>query len=491
MRAGSVYMEFGDGTSAWVPAADVQGALNDPDPNTRGKIVPKVRMKVDGPGGPIVREFPGNRVPFMWQDKGVVMREGDTTQGTPAARAFGNITAGSVGNTVRGAGLMAPALIPGLTVPRALLRLVTGVFTGTAGDMAGRAIEGQPFDPSGSLQYGAVTSAASAPFEAAATFLPRSAPGMMAESIRPTRSQQKAAERVAARQGGTPATPDYELLGRQALDEGVRPQHGRGGPNPKKGAAAQVQAKNESDMTAVQDIIDQAVAAGHQTFPSELARSQEVRDAIEQLRMQGAPKEDLAYARKWLSEFMRTRSVPGIPSRPTGLVNAQGEPIMTKKVPATQKPFDADRLNTEKKVWRDVSKPVLDARQRGEVAGNRQSVEAILHDALARAAKRKINNLPFTTADPLDPNAQIGVGDLHARVERRYPLEEALADYERRPKGTAMDQLYRMAHGRLLTPGTEGYLAQKFNDPRFANVANVMRLLGINVQSSFGGGGQW
>lgn len=86
MSAGKVWMNFDDGTSGWVPAGRVKEAQAD-----GGVIAPRVKMKVNLAGGPVVREFSGARVPLNWQERGEVMEPGDTTQNTPVGRAFANM----------------------------------------------------------------------------------------------------------------------------------------------------------------------------------------------------------------------------------------------------------------------------------------------------------------------------------------------------------------------------------------------------------------
>lgn len=450
-------MEFDDGTSGWVPAHNVSAARAD-----GGKIAPRVRMKVDLGNGPIVRDFHGARVPFNWQDKGEVMAPDDSTQNTPFLQAEGNALRSATAGTIRGAGQVAPAMIPGVGSGPAALRFIAGTGENALADMTARGVEGAPQNPAGSLAYGGFNALLNVPFEALSAMLPQHAPGMMSDAMRPPKVTQRKAQKVVGRQSGTPAAPDYERLGQQALGEGVRPTR-------KGEGAATLESKMQADNATVEDILDEASKKGWSVTAPQLARSPEVREVFRQIRMEGDPKESLAIAKRWLRNFMEARLASrGVPSRPTGVLNSRGQMTHTQATPAVSRKMSATGLNEEKVVWRRESSPVLKARDSGTPVGPQQSIEARLTDAVARAAKSRLDAIKLTRPDPENARRVIGVKESNARIERRKPLKEALEDFQTRPAPTRLEQLSRMLHGHLLSPETEGLLAQIIHDPRFA-----------------------
>jgi hypothetical protein len=459
MKAGKVFMMGPSGKPGWVDSKNVREYLKRPGYS----VVPRVKMRVDAPGGPIVREFAGSRVPFNWQENGEVVDGSDTSTGTTPAEGFSNIARGSVAGAVRAAGQMAPLMVPGVGAGPAVLRAMYAFGGGTGGDVAARAIEGSPQDLGGSASVGGMSALWGLPFEGASAMLPKHAPGMMAGVLRPTKTQQVAAENVAARQGGVAPQADYERLASQALGEGVRPQRGGEG-------AAELRRRMDSDNLSVEDMIDEAGQMGIRITAPQLVRSAEVRDVMTKMRMEGAPKEDLAYARGWLSEFQRHRSVPGVKSKPTGVLNSRGEMGMTKKQPATPNQMTPTKLNTEKRVWREESKPVLSARAKGNPVGPQQGIAARLSDAMSRAAKSRLDALPVSRPDPMGTGKAMGVRNLNERIERRIPLEDALQEYSRRVPQTKMETVARLFQGHLLPRGAESWMAQFLHDPRFTQM---------------------
>lgn len=122
-----------------------------------------VRMAVDMPSGPIVREFQRDNVPPMWSKKGRVLESGDATQNTPLGTAIGrNLTSATAG-ALQGAAQMAPMMVPGLGAGG---RLATLFGASGAADMAGDVIQGRKPDLGKSALVGGVSAAIQAPFEA-------------------------------------------------------------------------------------------------------------------------------------------------------------------------------------------------------------------------------------------------------------------------------------------------------------------------------------
>lgn len=462
MRPGKVWMDFDDGTSGWVPASRVREAQAD-----GGKIAARVKMKVDLPGGPIVREFDGNKVPFNWQEKGEVMGPDDTTQGTSFPQAVGSNVRSAIAGLPRIAGQSAAMMIPGVGMRAAALRALTTTGAAGAGDVLGRAIEGSPQDLGGSLGFGGMSAAWGLPFEAAAALLPKRAPGMMASSMKPSKSQQKAAQNVEARQSGQRAAPDYERLGKQALEEGVRPT--------REGIDAElIRTKNETDNAIAEGILPVADARGFEVTAPELVRSPEVRAVMRDLSKQTNRKEALKEANAFLRSFMRDRASRAVQPRPTGVLDAQGNMRMTKKVPAVPEKMRASGetgLNQQKRTWRKEAAPVMKARANNAVSGvgPQQSIQDRLSDALARAAKSRLDAITVRRPDPEDPTGtrHMGFKDFNERIERRIPLADALEDFQTRPNLTMGEGLMRLLRGHAPTQELEGLLAQKFFDPRF------------------------
>jgi hypothetical protein len=483
MRAGKVYMKFSDGVSKWVSTAGAAAAVKAGD----GEVVPRVRMKVDGQGGPIVREFNGARVPMNWQDQGSVMAPDDSTQNTPVGQSLSTIAKNGMIETARmGVPMLASSFIPGVGALPALGR--AAAFTGVGGlsNMGADAALGEDVNPQRAFSSAALGAAAGVPFEAAAVYAPKWAPRMVSDVLRPSPARQKELEAVATRQGTTRAPVDYDRAAQQLLAERT-PSGGRVMPDA-KGAKA-LEDMNDNTNKSVNDILDDLDAAGFKVRPGELAGGPEIRQLRANLAKRTDAREAISKLNAHLKEFMSSRVVQGVKGKPaTGPVMSKkvtdqyGNPVQVspgkpavKAIRGREKPMTATRLGRqapppdegEKAVWRRGASVVNKARAQGTSTDKNQEIGALVDDALARAAVRKLEGTGMTTADPERAGRRVGISELNDRLERRIPASQAVADHLRRSP-VSIGERIGMMRGRLPFPDA-AVLRMGYNatDPSF------------------------
>lgn len=466
-NSGKVYMSDPTGkVSQWVDGHEV-----DMFKKEGFKVLP-VRLRQTSPTGNVVeRTFMSDRVPSVWKDSGSVSEvpAGQEGESTPVGAAIGNNLKSAFIETGRAAvPAMASMMVPGVGALPALARL--GVYTGVGGgsNMAADAMQGREIDPATSFTQAGVAGVSGLPFEAAANYLPKWAPRMVSDVLRPSASQQKAMEAVAKRQGTSPAEVDYDRAAQQLLAERT-PSGGRVMPN-KQGAAA-LESMNQQTNQSVNDILDMADASGFRVAPTQLVRSPEIAQLRRDLRKEVDGNERVAALTNRLKAFLESRATKGTPNTPatppknTGLFDQHGNPIQTPGTPfkagqpRQQKLYTARKLGAqeqppnegEKAVWRRGAATVNRARSQGTSTDKQLQIDALVDDALARAAVRHLEHTGFTTADPERAGQQIGVDELNQRLERRIPLEETVKEHLRRPPMSFGERI-GLIRGRLPFP---------------------------------------
>jgi hypothetical protein len=131
----------------------------------------------------------------------------------------------------------------------------------------------------------------------------------------------------------------------------------------------------------------------------------------------------------------------------------------------------------QKQVWRREAAPINKARELGTSTDKVQGIEARVSDALARAAKRITEGLPYTTPDPENPAVQVGARELNARLERRIPMEAAIREFNMRPPLSVYER-YGLLRGRLpISENAEGGLGLALSDPNYAR--DLLRSRGV------------
>lgn len=152
--AGKVYVNFNDGSSAWLDSGSAAKAVANKD----GRVASKVRMRVvTENGNTITRDFSGARVPPQWQDQGSVVEPGDAeVKDTSLLGSLANDVRGSAASVLPTAGAMAPFAIPGAGFGPAAARVVAGFFTGAGADAGSRALSHMPQNPAASMTAGAI-----------------------------------------------------------------------------------------------------------------------------------------------------------------------------------------------------------------------------------------------------------------------------------------------------------------------------------------------
>ena len=353
-----------------------------------------------------------------------------------------------------------------------LTRLAVGSGASAGGSALGDVMEGEPIDPNKAASNAKWALALGGLGEAIAAGGNAVVNRLSSSSLRPNKTAQVAAEasaaRAASRAAGAPvdAPADYRRLGIQMVrEERVRPS---------QGGARKISARNDADNAAVEDII---AASNNRITASALVRSPQVREVMRDIKMQGAPQDDLAYAAKWLRDFRSNRSTPGTPGTPAqaGFTGAPATPGTR----ATPHRLTMSKLNTEKRVWRDVSAPVLKAKAAG-TGEARQAIEARLHDALSRAAKDRLEAIQGTRM-ALDPatgkRIPLGVAGLNARIDRRIPLQTAMEDANRVLPQSGIESIRGFLSHHLVGRGVEGRAALAMSHPAFAPITrNAPRL---------------
>lgn len=412
-----------------------------------------------------------------WLNQGAELVMPGQEQPTPSlGESERGILRDAAGSTAHMAMASAPIMVPGVGAIPLAARTALGFAGGMGGDIAERKIRGLPQDYQQSAMSGGVNAALGIPFELAGMYLPPRAPGMSANALKPSKSQQIAAENVARRANPNApqaAAPDYERLGRQMLHEGVGVT-ARGGQR----AVDVIRARNEADTNDLQAAL--TGANGVQVHAASLVRSPEVMELRTQIRRETNGDEVNSRLTSMLRRFMRQRTLatPGTPARQSTVVNAQGNTTTIPGTPAQSIPMNPEQLRLRQRTMREVSDPVLASRNRGESVQPDIALEARMNDALARAARRITHTLVPAT-EPLD-----------AALEARIPLEEALSDFARRPPMTAMESVRRVMSGHM-TPGIEANQALNLNDPTFpARSRMIARLLGLGSAQFLGPGQQ-
>jgi hypothetical protein len=364
----------------------------------------------------------------------------DMTQGQSFPQAMGTLARRGAGDVVAAAPQMLASMIPGAGLAPAVIRAGMVLGGGGLSEMAGQGVRGEEIDPTQAFSASGMSAAVGLPFEAGAALFPKAGPRILSDVLRPRGKRQMEAELVARRQSGAPgrAPADYERLGRQMAAERIRPSIEGEQTLIDKGAAV-----NQS----VDDILDQATAAGHVVLPTTLARSPE----IAALRKEAAKELNPAAAEKAINNILKA------------FVRGRTSP-MTPSELASPNP---SRLG-QKQVWRREANVINKAREAGTSTDKVQGMEARVSDALARAAKREVEGLPFTTADPENPSAQIGAGQLNERLEGRIPLEGAIRDFNMRPPLSVYER-YGLLRGRLpISENWEGGIGLALSDPNYA-----------------------
>lgn len=463
---GKVFMEAPNGKRQWVDTGEVQMFKD-----ANFKVLP-VRLRHSDQNNNIVeRTFMSDRIPPVWRNgEGVSeVPSGQEGRSTPMSGVLANnAKAGAIDAVRTGVPAAASMMVPGVGAVPALARL--GMYTGVGGatNMAADAMQGREADPQSAFTQSAVAGISALPFEAAANYLPKWAPRMVSDVLRPTPSQQKKMEAIAARQGGSLPEVDYDSAAQQLLSERT-PSGGRVMPN-KQGAAA-LQDMNSQTNASVNDILDAADANGFKVLPTQLVRSPEVLQLRRQLRKEVDGAERIAALNNRLKAFLASRSTKGTPNtpavapKPTGVLDQYGNPIMGQGSPfvagqpRTQKPFSARRLGAqeaspnegEKAVWRRGASTINKAREQGTSTDKQAQIDALVDDALAHAAVRHLEGTGHTVPDFESPGQTVGVDELNQRLERRIPLEETVKDHLRRPP-MSFGERVGLIRGRLPFP---------------------------------------
>jgi len=354
----------------------------------------------------------------------------------------------------------------------AAARFAAYMGANTPAEVGGQVIRNEPVDWQRAATSAGIGAAMGLPFEAGAALIPKLKVGekMLADVLRPSPKQQKILERTEGRKTGKRTMADFERAGRKLAEERLRPS---------RESAETLDREADAINLSVDDILEQATAAGVKILPTQLTRSPE----IAQLRKELAKEMDPADARKALNSvlkaFVRGRSTPGTantPAQPTGILDARGEMgwrPFKRGEPARQKPITPSDLASptedvgQKQVWRREAAPINKAREQGTSTDRIQAMQARAADALARAAKRHVEGLPFTTQDPEAPG-QVSARELNERLEGRIPLQEMLSDFNRRPPLSVFER-YGLIRGRLpISENIEGGLGLAFSDPNYA-----------------------
>lgn len=380
---------------------------------------------------------------------------------------------------INAAATLGPMLIPGAGLAPAALRLGAGFGLGTGADMANRRILGAPQSLPHSMLSGAWNAGWQAPFELLGVAAPGMAEHMSGGSLKPSRSQQRVAASVEARQARAAgqdikAEPDYNRLGKQMLSSENRVSVGAKGRR-------KIEGLNAASKQSAEEILDLAGQQGWNVTAPQLARSPQVKEVLASLRMDTAPKGSLNAAHDILREFMETRATKGTPKRMSQVVDAQGNPIVIPGTPKVPYKLDPNTLKPQQKVWRQESSPLIKARNQGVANETRTAVKARIDDALARAAKERFDAIKLRVADTENAGKTVGIKDVNARMERRIPLAEAMRSYEEQPPMSFVDHALRLSGGHL-GPSVEGKLALMLSDPRFQPFMRVApRVSGVGL----------